>query len=142
MRPKKEKGVVAVEFALVLPLLLLIVFGIIEFSLALYDKAIITNASREAARYGVVLASPKYTQSQIQQVAVNYCKSYMISLGGGSNACSTSNVTVTGAQGNFGTPLSVQVSYTFTPLAFGSKTSFNPMNASLTLSATTTMNNE
>ena len=47
-----QKGSVVVEFALIFPLLLFIVFSIIECSLALYDKAVITNASREAARAG------------------------------------------------------------------------------------------
>ncbi len=43
-----------VEFAIVLPLLLIITFGIIEFGLIMYDKAMITNASREGARSGIV----------------------------------------------------------------------------------------
>ena len=54
--PGNNKGVAAVEFAIVLPLLLLIVFGIIEFGFLLYDQAVITNASREGARKGVVYA--------------------------------------------------------------------------------------
>lgn len=45
------------EFALIFPLLLFIVFGVIEFGTALYDKSVVTNASREAARAGVVLKS-------------------------------------------------------------------------------------
>lgn len=49
-----EKGVAAIEFALVLPILLLLLIGIVEFSLLLYDKAMITNASREGARLGIV----------------------------------------------------------------------------------------
>jgi len=47
-------GGAALEFALILPLLIFIVAGIIEFGLALYDKAVITNASREGARTGIV----------------------------------------------------------------------------------------
>ena len=55
MRTKsKEKGGSAVEFALVLPILVVILFGIIEFGFVLYDKAVITNASSEAARQGIV----------------------------------------------------------------------------------------
>lgn len=49
-----EKGVAAIEFAIVLPVLLLLLIGIVEFSLLLYDKAMITNASREGARAGIV----------------------------------------------------------------------------------------
>ena len=47
-------GAAAVEFAIVVPLLLLLLFGIIEFSLLLYNKAMLTNASREGARFGIV----------------------------------------------------------------------------------------
>ena len=50
----RERGAAAIEFALILPLLLLILFGIIEFSILLYDKAMLTNASREGARLGIV----------------------------------------------------------------------------------------
>ena len=75
------RGVAAVEFALLLPLLLVITFGAIEFSLAWYDKAIITNASREAARAGIVYAVPQPTTAQITTVAQNYCQSYLLNLG-------------------------------------------------------------
>ena len=44
----------AIEFALVSPILIFLLFAIIEFSIVLYDKAIITNASREAARSATV----------------------------------------------------------------------------------------
>jgi Flp pilus assembly protein TadG len=54
MNIKDQKGAAAVEFAIVLPVLLLILFGIIEFSVAFYDKAMITNASREGARKGIL----------------------------------------------------------------------------------------
>lgn len=47
---QSDRGAAAVEFALVLPLLVFVLFGIIEFGFLLCDKAIITNASREAAR--------------------------------------------------------------------------------------------
>ncbi|MCY1443073.1 TadE-like protein [compost metagenome] len=62
---KKQQGLAAIELSLVLPVLFLILFLIMEFSIALYNKAIITNASREAARAGIVLKSPKLTTAQI-----------------------------------------------------------------------------
>ena len=49
-----QRGAAAVEFAIIAPLLFTIIFGIIEFSLLFYDKAVITNASREGARFGIV----------------------------------------------------------------------------------------
>ena len=45
-----QRGAALVEFTLIIPLLLLFLFGLIEFSVILYDKAVVTNASREAAR--------------------------------------------------------------------------------------------
>ena len=64
-------GVAAVEFALILPLLLALLFGMAEVSLLLYDQAVITNASREGARAGIVLKTPKLTTTEIEQVALN-----------------------------------------------------------------------
>lgn len=45
-----DRGAAAVEFALVLPLLLLLVFGIIDFGRALNAQVTITQAAREGAR--------------------------------------------------------------------------------------------
>jgi Flp pilus assembly protein TadG len=54
MYVKSQKGTAVVEFAVILPLLLLIVFGIVEFGLIFYNQAILTNASREGARRAIV----------------------------------------------------------------------------------------
>jgi Flp pilus assembly protein TadG len=51
-----QKGAVAVEFAMLAPLLLLIIGGIIDFGHAYYIKQVVTNASREGARYGVTFS--------------------------------------------------------------------------------------
>ncbi len=62
---KSEKGQSLVEFALILPVLLLLVFGIIEFGRALNTYLIISNASREGARYAVVGADNSEINSAI-----------------------------------------------------------------------------
>jgi hypothetical protein len=49
-----ERGQELVEFALLLPLLLLLLFGIIEFGIAVLAYNTISNVGREVARYGVV----------------------------------------------------------------------------------------
>ena len=69
---KSEHGVIAVEFALVLPILITLVAGIIEFGVALYFQGVITNASREAARAGIIIGDPRPTQSEITDVALTY----------------------------------------------------------------------
>lgn len=48
-----ERGASAVEFAIILPLLLLVVAGVVDFGRALYTKVILTNAAREGARAAV-----------------------------------------------------------------------------------------
>jgi Flp pilus assembly protein TadG len=50
----KDDGASAVEFALVLPLLIILLFGIISFGIVFAQKLALGNAARQAARYGVV----------------------------------------------------------------------------------------
>ncbi len=54
-RTSAERGASAVEFALVLPLLFLIIAGIIDLSRLMFYSAIATNVAREGARAAVVL---------------------------------------------------------------------------------------
>lgn len=51
---RRDAGATAVEFALVAPLLLLLVFGIIEYGLWFSDSLSTRQGVREAARQGVV----------------------------------------------------------------------------------------
>jgi Flp pilus assembly protein TadG len=51
---KNQKGQALVEFAVILPLLLLIIMGIIEFGLMLNSYLTVRNVSREGARAGIV----------------------------------------------------------------------------------------
>jgi Flp pilus assembly protein TadG len=52
---KKTKGQGMVEFALVLPITLLIVFGVIEFGYLLFVFSAVNTSSRDAARYGIAV---------------------------------------------------------------------------------------
>jgi Flp pilus assembly protein TadG len=49
-----DRGAAAVEFALLLPVLLLVVFGIIDFGRALNAQITLTQAAREGARLAAV----------------------------------------------------------------------------------------
>jgi len=75
---KEQNGGSAVEFALVLPVLLLLVFGIIEWSLYMFNSHVITNASREGARKGIVAASPRVPLSDIETAVNKYSDSHLI----------------------------------------------------------------
>lgn len=50
MRQSRERGAAAIEFALLFPVLMLIVFGIIDFGRALNAQITLTQAAREGAR--------------------------------------------------------------------------------------------
>jgi Flp pilus assembly protein TadG len=48
---RHERGAAAVEFALVLPILLVILLGIIDFGLYVYSDLQLTHSARDAVRY-------------------------------------------------------------------------------------------
>ena len=65
----RDGGQAIVEFALALPLILLLVFGIIEFGYLLFSFSSVNTASRDAARYGIaigdgVVAGQRYYDCQ------------------------------------------------------------------------------
>ncbi|MDR9450988.1 MAG: TadE/TadG family type IV pilus assembly protein, partial [Acidimicrobiia bacterium] len=51
----KERGASLVEFALVLPLIMMIVLGLVSAGVAYNLKITLTHAAREAARYAAIL---------------------------------------------------------------------------------------
>ena len=105
------------EFALVLPLLLALLVGTLDMGLMLYDKAVITNASREGARAGIVLRTPKPSVAEITSVVQQYAQANLINLA----SASTPQVTVLqSSPASYPNPLQVSVSYTFQGLALGS----------------------
>ena len=107
-RLRCQKGVAAIEFAIVLPLLMIIVFGIIEFGLLFYDKQVITNASREGARIGI--SDVVVSDADIEAVVDNYVANNLITFG----SAPTSPVTTIGRAGmDFGDDLTVTVTYDY-----------------------------
>jgi Flp pilus assembly protein TadG len=66
----RERGSVLVEAALILPILLLLVFGIIDFSRAYNAKQALTHASREAVRVFVVTEDAAKTQAAFAAAVV------------------------------------------------------------------------
>ncbi len=64
---RRDRGAAAVEFALVLPILIMLLLGVIEFGYAMFVQSTIAGAAREGARS---LAITQSTSSAIQ-VAVS-----------------------------------------------------------------------
>ena len=112
VRLKSQSGASAVEFALILPILLLLVFGIIEMGFALFDKGMITNASREGARTGISYRVPPFTDEEISNVVNSYLGNALITFAESANP----TVTVTRNGSNPGDELKVTVAYTYTSL--------------------------
>ena len=100
-----QRGQSLVEFALVLPIFLVLALSIIDFGWALRAYLTATNSAREGARLGVTGA----TADQIRLKTVNSSGDLLTS----------GNVTVTGAGGQPGTSVTVSVTYPYnyiTPL--------------------------
>jgi len=135
---RDRKGVAAVEFALILPLLVVLLFGIIEFGLLLYNKQVITNASREGARAGIVQA-PRLTVPQIRAVVNNYAKAYLITFAASDPGPQT--LVPSGACTTFGQDLIASVTYQYQFLIFSSVIKLLPgvFSSSITLTAQTDM---
>jgi Flp pilus assembly protein TadG len=100
-----QQGSSVVEFALISPIFLLLLFGILEFGLVMYSKGIITQAGREGARFGVVYSTPPKSAAQIQTQVQDYLT--------GAGFTGPVTITVTGAGGAKGAPLGVKVAYTY-----------------------------
>ena len=62
-RWRSEEGAQLVEFALVLPMLLLVMLGIAEFGFIFQRYEVVTNAAREGARMAVL---PGYATSDVE----------------------------------------------------------------------------
>lgn len=104
-KDQSQRGTAAVEFALLAPLFVAVLFAIVEFGLIIYTKSMLAQATREAARFGVVYSTPRRTQDEIKAVVQDYL-----------NQCSLTSgaaITVTGAGGASGSNLEVLVKYTY-----------------------------
>jgi len=84
----KRRGAVIVEFALVVPFMLLIVIGIIDFSRAYAQLNTINASLREGARYGAALSRPDTSFKQIKGEVLRFSGAF-------GKPMDTSQVTVT-----------------------------------------------
>lgn len=120
-----ESGVAAVEFALILLPLLLIIFGIINFGVLLSNQAVITNAAREGARWASIHTTSTYgtgctnsysiTPVDPCQVAYTYASAKLINFSSGNTLLAgfiSPGVYTRGA------PQSVTVTYTYSEVGW------------------------
>lgn len=76
-----QKGAAAVELAIVFPLLILLLFAMIEFGLYMFNRQVLTNASREGARAGIVARPDRVTNDEIVQVVRDYSEQHLVTFG-------------------------------------------------------------
>lgn len=72
---RNEDGQAMLEFALVLPIFLLILCGIIDFGWLFYNQLALNNICREGARYAVVNTAPDHSTDDIIHHIDNYIES-------------------------------------------------------------------
>ena len=66
---QRSRGQGIVEFALVLPIFLTLVFGCIDLGRAVFMQSLINNAVRDAARSGIVTQDVSKMEAQLQASA-------------------------------------------------------------------------
>ena len=71
-RVRPERGAELIEFALTLPLLLLLVLGIIEFGFLFQEYEVVTNSAREGARLAALIPSAGYTTAEATARVTDY----------------------------------------------------------------------
>lgn len=83
-----ERGAAAVEFALIIALLLTILIGIVQFGRAYSEVVVLTGAAREGARLAAVRESTGEVQGRVIEAASPYDVNGSISV---STQCSDTN---------------------------------------------------
>ncbi|MGD0204933.1 MAG: TadE/TadG family type IV pilus assembly protein [Dehalococcoidia bacterium] len=104
---KGQAGQSLVEFTLVLPIFLLVLFAIIDFGMAFNAWITVTNSAREGGRLATLGATATAVEQRVRTATSTLDQSKL-------------TVTVTNAQGTSGDPVVVNVSYKYsliTPLA-------------------------
>jgi Flp pilus assembly protein TadG len=119
----RDRGAAAVEFALLLPLLMLLVFGIVDFGRALNAQITLSQAAREGARMAALGEPNVVSSTQAAATGLNPVSVTVTSCPTGAPA---------------GTNAVVQVSYSFsfvTPVAAIAKIFGSSFGSTMTLTA-------
>lgn len=102
-----ERGQSLAEFALVLPIFLILIFAIVDFGMGFHSWITVTNSAREGARLGAVRADAPSIEQRVRDTADTLDQAQL-------------TVSVTNAQGDPGESVVVDVDYQYdliTPLA-------------------------
>ena len=104
---KDERGQAVAEFAMIVPIFLLLVFAIVDFGMGFHAWITVTNAAREGARLGAVGGSSIEISDEVYATSATLDAAQL-------------SVIVTNAEGLPGTSVTVDVTYDYhliTPLS-------------------------
>jgi Flp pilus assembly protein TadG len=104
---KTEAGQALVEFTLILPLFLILLFAIVDFGRGFYTWVLVTNAAREGARMAAVQSDQATVEQRIHD---SYCDNYPSSCGLDPTKL---DITTTNVQGPRGEPVEIDLEYDF-----------------------------
>lgn len=127
---RDERGQALVEFALVVPLLLMLVIGVFEFGRAYNVYQVITDAAREGARTAVV-ANPSMTYDSVVTTIRN-------ALGRAGLNPGSATIGLNGWRTGTGTPVAVTIQFPYSFVFLRPLTQLTP----ITLQTAFTMRNE
>jgi Flp pilus assembly protein TadG len=144
-RKNGEKGQALAEFALLVPIFLILLFAIVDFGMGFYSWITVTNSAREGARLGAVhppvdvASSPCFGKGSLEQCIYDR----VLDSADLADEATKMTVTITNAQGQSGESVAVKVDYQYdliTPLAgLVQFVSGNAIGPTLNLSSTADM---
>ncbi|WP_285319120.1 TadE/TadG family type IV pilus assembly protein [Pseudarthrobacter sp. lyk4-40-TYG-27] len=105
MKNDSERGAAAVEFAILLPLLLMLVLGTIEFGRAYNAQITLTNAARDGVRVMAINNNPTAARTATQTAAASV-----------SSTIPASAITVSPSTCSTGTQVTVTIKYTLSTI--------------------------
>lgn len=129
---KRDDGQALVEFALIMPFLLLFIVGIVEFGRAWNEHEVLTDATREGARKAAVY-DPAITKADIEQVILDRLASANMS---------PDSIVLTNWDGARGTYVQVHVVVPYEFIFFGALANWAAGDREVLLKSTFSMRNE
>jgi Flp pilus assembly protein TadG len=105
MREGRERGAVAVEFALLAPVLIMLLLGIMEFGRAYNAQITLSSAARESVRVMAIGNNPTAARTAAKNAAV-----------GLQPALTDSNITINPTTCTTGAQMTITITYTLSTM--------------------------
>jgi Flp pilus assembly protein TadG len=131
---KREDGQALVEFALVMPFLLLFIVGIVEFGRAWNEHEVLTDATREGARVAAVW-NPSITLDSVKNAVKRVLASNNMTV-------ADDSITAVGWDAKTGDNVTVRVAVPYDFIFFGQVAKWTTGQSHIVLKSSFTMRNE